>query len=174
MLFRSMLAPLGTPDAIIRKVNADLKIVLADPEVSTKLAANGGRAVMTFFAEIDAFVAENGGDATLKPFVDALADTKAKLQEATFWLMQNGMQNPDNAGAASNDYLHLFGLTCTAYMWCLMVKAAAPKAGDDSFYAEKIATGRFFLDRILPDAAAHLVKLKTGAESLMALSAEAF
>jgi tripartite-type tricarboxylate transporter receptor subunit TctC len=37
-----MLAPRGTPEAIIKKVNADLKIVLADPEVMTKLAANGG------------------------------------------------------------------------------------------------------------------------------------
>ena len=37
-----MLAPLGTPEPIIRKVNADLKIVLADPDVMTKLAANGG------------------------------------------------------------------------------------------------------------------------------------
>jgi hypothetical protein len=113
----------------------------------------------------------------VKPFADALADTKAKLQEATFWLMQNGVQNPDNAGAASTDYLHLFGLTATAYMWALMAKAAQAKvdAGDaDPFYANKLATGRYFLERILPDAAGHLAKLKTGAATLMALPAEAF
>jgi tripartite-type tricarboxylate transporter receptor subunit TctC len=37
-----LLAPLGTPDAIIKKVNADMRITLADPDVMTKLAANGG------------------------------------------------------------------------------------------------------------------------------------
>lgn len=143
--------------------------------VGRKLAANGGRAVMSFFAEIDAYVAEHEGDAALKPWTEALAASKAQLQEATFWLMQNGLSNPDNAGAASSDYLHLFGLTALSYMWATMVKAAQAKAGEgDPFYARKIATGRYFIDRVLPDAAAHLAKLKTGAEPVMALEAEAF
>jgi hypothetical protein len=143
--------------------------------VGRKLGANGGRAIMSFFGEIDAYVSAKGGDAALKPFTDALADAKAKLQEATFWLMQNGLQNPDNAGAASVDYLHLMGLTCLAYMWAQMAEAAL-KGGPDSdpFLATKLATGRYFLARILPDAAAHLAKLKTGAEPLMSLAAEAF
>jgi len=145
--------------------------------VGRKLASNGGRAVMSFFAEIDAFVVEHADDAGLKPFVDGLAGVKAKLQDATFWLMQNGLANPDNAGAASTDYLHLFGLTGLAYMWALMAKTANVKiAGGDSdpFYANKIKTGRYFLDRMLPDADAHLAKLKTGSELVMALDADAF
>ena len=145
--------------------------------VGRKLPANGGRAIMTWFAEIDAFVNENSSQAASKPFVDGLADAKAKLQEATMWLMQNGMQNPDNAGAASTDYLHIFGLTSLAYMWAQMA-IAAQKAidggSDDPFYANKITTGRYFVERMLPDAGAHLAKLKTGAEVLMTLPAEAF
>jgi hypothetical protein len=78
--------------------------------VGRKLAANGGRAVMSFFAELDAFVEAND-TAEMKPFIRPLAEAKAELQEATMWLMQNGLANPDNAGAASTDYLHLFGLT---------------------------------------------------------------
>jgi alkylation response protein AidB-like acyl-CoA dehydrogenase len=143
--------------------------------VGRKLAAKGGRAVMTFFAEIDAAVAEAKPE--VQAFADGLADAKAKLQEATYWLMQNGLADPDNAGAASTDYLHLFGLTALSYMWLKMATAAQAKiaAGDaDPFYAAKLATGRYFLARILPDAASHLAKLKTGAEPLMALPAEAF
>ena len=91
------------------------------------------------------------------------------------WLMQNGMQNPDNAGAASTDYLHIFGLTAMAYVWAQMAVAAQKKAGDsDPFYANKLAVGRYFVERILPDAEAHLKKLKTGSDVLMALPAEAF
>jgi hypothetical protein len=145
--------------------------------VGRKLAANGGRAVMSFFADIDAFVAANQADQGLKPFVEGLADAKAKLQEGTFWLMQNGLSNPDNAGAASTDYLHLFGLTALAYMWAMMAKVALAKiaAGDtDPFYGAKVALGRYYLQRILPDAQAHLAKLTSGSELMMALPAEAF
>lgn len=145
--------------------------------VGRKLPSNGGRAIMSWFADIDAFVAENGEDEAIKPFVDGLADTKKKLQDGTMWLMQNGMANPDNAGAASTDYLHIFGLTALAYMWAQMAKSAQAKiaAGDaDPYYAAKLQTGRYFVERILPDAAAHLVKMKTGAEVLMQMPAEAF
>ena len=113
----------------------------------------------------------------LKPFTEGLADAKAKLQEGTMWLMQNGLMNPENAGAASTDYMHLFGLTALAYMWALIAKTAQAKiaAGDtDPFYANKLVVGRYYVQRILPDAGAHLAKLTTGAELMMALPAEAF
>ncbi|WP_374575134.1 acyl-CoA dehydrogenase C-terminal domain-containing protein [Phenylobacterium sp.] len=145
--------------------------------VGRKLAANGGRAVMTFFAEVDAYVQAREADAGLKPWLDALAGAKEQLQEATMWLMQNGLANPDNAGAASSDYMHLFGLTALAYMWAQMVETAQARIAEgdaDPFYAGKVAVGRYYIERVLPDAAAHLAKLKTGADSLMALPAEAF
>jgi len=145
--------------------------------VGRKLATNGGRGVMAFFAELDGFVSENEKDETLAPFVEGVRSSKARLQEATGWLMQNGMSNPDNAGAASTDYLHLFALTGMAYSWARIAKAANARiaGGDaDPFYANKLITGRYFLERILPEAAAHLERLKTGSATLMALPAEAF
>ena len=93
------------------------------------------------------------------------------------WLMQNGLQNPDNAGAASTDYMHLFGITGLAYMWALMAKVSLARiaAGDtDPLYAGKIAVGQYFLERILPDAGAHLTKLKAGSATMMGMAAEAF
>jgi hypothetical protein len=145
--------------------------------VGRKLAANGGRAVMTFFADLDAFIGEHEGDDAIAPFVEGLKGVKVQLQEATMWLMQHGLQNPENAGAASTDYLHLFGLTGLAWMWAKLAKAAQARiaAGDsDPFYARKLVTGRYFLERILPEAGAHLAKLKTGAGPVMALEADGF
>ena len=164
-------------DARITMIYEGANGVQALDLVGRKLAANGGRAVMSFFAEIDAFVAENGDQAEIAPSVEGLQGAKAQLQEATFWLMQNGMQNPDNAGAASTDYLHLFGLTALAYMWAQMAAAAQAKiaAGEtEPFYAAKLTTARYFAERILPDTAGHLAKLKTGAATMMELPAEAF
>ena len=145
--------------------------------VGRKLAANGGRAITTYFGELDAWIAANQGDETLKPFVEGLTTGKAELQEATFWLMQNGLANPDNAGAASTDYMHLFGLVSLAYMWGLMAKAAAAKIAEgatDPIYQQKLTVGRYYIARVLPQTAAHLAKLKTGAELMMALPADAF
>jgi hypothetical protein len=145
--------------------------------VGRKLAADGGRGVMSFFAELDAFIAANELDAELKPFTEGLARSKAELQEATMWLMQNGLANPDNAGAASTDYMHLFGLVALAYMWAMMARTARAKiagGATDPIYAEKLAVGRYYIARVLPETAARLAKLKTGAETLMALPAEAF
>ena len=144
--------------------------------VGRKLAADGGRGVMGFFAELDAFI-DAESDPAMSPFVTGLAKAKAELQEATMWLMQNGLANPDNAGAASTDYLHLFGLTALAYMWSLQAKAALVRiaGGDaDPFYANKLTIGRYYIDRVLPETSGRLAKLKTGSELMMALPAEAF
>jgi hypothetical protein len=62
-------------------------------------------------------------------------------------------------------------------MWALIAQAANAKiaAGDtDPFYASKLVVGRYFVERLLPDTGAHLAKLKTGSELMMALPAEAF
>jgi alkylation response protein AidB-like acyl-CoA dehydrogenase len=144
--------------------------------VGRKLAADGGRGVMSFFAELDAFVAAETTP-EMAAFTAPLAAAKAELQEATLWLMQNGLSNPDNAGAASTDYLHLFGLTALAYMWALQAKAALARVagGDkDPFYQTKLTLARYYMARILPETGGRLAKLKTGSELVMALNAEAF
>jgi alkylation response protein AidB-like acyl-CoA dehydrogenase len=145
--------------------------------VGRKLAADGGRAVMSFFADLDAWAGAHEADPVLQPFSAGVAQAKAQLQEATMWLMQNGLANPDNAGAASTDYLHLFGLAGLALAWGQLAEAAQAKiaAGDsDPFYANKLVVGRYYLERVLPEAASRLTKLKTGAATMMALPAEAF
>ena len=147
--------------------------------VGRKLGMNGGRAVQAFFKEVGEFCEENRADEKMAPFTKALKKGLNDLQAATMWLMQNAMQKPDNAGAASTDFMHLFGLVSLGYMWARMVKVAqgmlAEEAGDGaSFYENKIVTGRFFMERVMPETAAHLARISTGADTMMALPAEAF
>ncbi len=145
--------------------------------VGRKLARKGGRALMSLNAEIDTFLGENSDNENLSEFIDGLKESKQKLTEGTMWLMQNGMANPDNAGAGSVDYMHMMGLTTLAYMWAkmaLVAQAAIDGGSNDEFYTNKIITGRYFVLRMLPMMDAHLAKLKTGAEPLMALEAAAF
>ena len=90
--------------------------------------------------------------------------------------MQNAMTKPDNAGAGATDYMHLFGLVVLGYMWCQIAAAAHRKLAADSSgrMSAKLATARFFMERMLPETAAHLARIQSGAGSVMELPAEAF
>ncbi len=146
--------------------------------VGRKLAQNGGRAVMAFFAELDKWTGDRVGHPTLGAHAQALGEAVERLRKATFWFMQNAMANPDNAGAGSNDYLHLFGLVALGYMWGQMAEVAAEKLANggagDAFYEAKLITARHFIERVLPESAVHLARVEAGAATLMALPAEAF
>src|ERR1700677_1136524 len=147
--------------------------------VGRKLPRDGGRALQAFFAEVSAYIKDHGGDAELAPYVKPLAQALGELQQATTWFVQNALGNPENAGAGSTDYMHLFGLVATGYMWCLIAETAKTKIaeggnGSSERMAAKLATGRFFAERMLPAATTHLARIKAGAASTMALPAEAF
>jgi acyl-CoA dehydrogenase len=164
-------------DARIAMIYEGANGIQAIDLVGRKLGKDGGRAVMAFFGEVQGFIKDNGGDATLKPYLDPLGRALAHLQEATMWFMQNAMTKPDNAGAGAADYMHLFGLVALGYMWALIVKAAQAKLvgadGADRLNA-KLVTARFFVERILPGTGAHLARIQAGAASTMDLPVEAF
>ncbi|MGH6716113.1 MAG: acyl-CoA dehydrogenase, partial [Bradyrhizobium sp.] len=145
--------------------------------VGRKLPRNGGRAVMAFFSEVTAFAKEHGEDAAMKPYVGPLSTALGHLQQATMWLMQNALAKPDNAGAASTDYLHLFGLVALGYMWARMAKVALGKiagSGATPYLSTKLVTGRFFMERMLPATALHVARVQSGCATTMELAAEAF
>ncbi|MET0747759.1 MAG: acyl-CoA dehydrogenase C-terminal domain-containing protein, partial [Rhizobium sp.] len=101
------------------------------------------------------------------------------VQAATMWFMQNAMAKPDNAGAGSTDYMHLFGLVILGYMWARMAKAAqhglaAGETARTAFFEAKLVTGRFYMERILPETGLRRTRIEAGAETMMALPAEAF
>jgi alkylation response protein AidB-like acyl-CoA dehydrogenase len=145
--------------------------------VGRKLPRDGGRAVRAFFGEISAFLTENQNDVALAPYLAPVKAALGQLQQATMWLMQHAMRNPDNAGAAANDYMHLFGLTALGYMWARIAKTALArqaKGTSNEALDSKLALAKFFGARMLPEAGAHLARLSSGAETLMAMPAAAF
>ncbi|MBT1155833.1 acyl-CoA dehydrogenase [Aminobacter anthyllidis] len=166
-------------DARIAMIYEGANGVQALDLVGRKLGLNGGRAVQAFFKEVGEFCEANRGDEQMAPYTKALKKGLNDLQAATMWLVQNGMANPDNAGAASTDYMHLFGLVALGYMWGRMAKTAQDKLatganGSADFYETKLVTGRYFMERVMPETSAHLARLSTGSATMMALAAEAF
>ncbi len=147
--------------------------------VGRKLGLNGGRAVMALFKEIGDFCEENRGDEKLAYFTKHLKKGLNDLQASTMWFMQNAMAKPDNAGAGSTDYMHLFGLVVIGYMWAKIAKAAedglAAGAGKrEDFLKNKLVTAKFFMERLMPETALRKARIEAGADTMMELPAEAF
>jgi alkylation response protein AidB-like acyl-CoA dehydrogenase len=165
-------------DARIAQIYEGTNGIQALDLVGRKLGANGGRAVQALFKLLGEESAAAEGDT---PEVEALRNALQKatgdLQSATMWLMQNGMANPNNAGAAAYPYMTLMGIVTLGLMWLRMARASSASlaAGDEAaFHQAKLVTARFYAERIMPDTGALRRKLEAGAETLMALPAEAF
>jgi acyl-CoA dehydrogenase len=164
-------------DARINMIYEGANGIQALDLVGRKLPKDGGRAITAFFGEISAFIKEHKEDAELAPHLGGLKTVSGQLQQATMWLMQNAMGNPDNAGAGSNDYMHLFGLTLIGYMWARIARAVLAKKAKGEADAEleaKLTLAKFFNERMMPEAGAHLARLSSGAASIMAVPAAAF
>ena len=147
--------------------------------VGRKLGMDGGRAVMAFFAEVERFLEAQVDDEGMAPYVKPAREALGHLQQATAWISKNAATNRAEAGAASYEYMNLFGLVALGYMWCRMVETAKRKlpgltGAPAQHLGAKLVTGRFFMERLLPETAAHLARIEAGSASMMELSAEAF
>ncbi|MGE7155268.1 acyl-CoA dehydrogenase C-terminal domain-containing protein [Methylorubrum rhodesianum] len=146
--------------------------------VGRKLPAHAGRYLRSFFHPVLAALDEGLEDDDLAPMAQPLAKAFGALQLATAHIAQKGLKDPEEAGAAATEYLRLFGLVALGYMWLRSAKVAhaALKAGTDerAFYEGKLATARFYMERILPQVAGLLAAVKAGKGAMMALDEAMF
>jgi len=163
-------------DARITQIYEGTNGIQALDLVGRKLSVGVGRLLRRFFHPVSAYIETTSENPAMAEFVLPLAKAFAKLQQATGWLAQAGLKDPEEAGAAATDYLRLFSLVALGYMWCRMVEVALPKqTGDEAaFYQSKVAAARFFVTRLLPETNLLFTTLTSGKASLMALPAEAF
>jgi 3-(methylsulfanyl)propanoyl-CoA dehydrogenase len=163
-------------DARIAQIYEGANGIQALDLVGRKLGKDGGRAIMAFFNEVQTYLKERTNNDAMNVYLKPLGQSLAHLQEASMWFMQNAMAKPDNAGAGSYDYMHLFGLVALGYMWCLIAEAALARKGNGAAPGmdAKLVTARFFMDRLLPETATRLARIKAGASSTMELPDDAF
>jgi hypothetical protein len=136
--------------------------------VARKIVASNGIMYQMFADEVQVFINENlGGE-----FSDKLQIALNNLSDLTQWILNASKNDVNEIGAASVEYLHVFGYTVYAYMWAKMAKVASLKEGD--FYSAKISTARFYYDRILPRCDGLTASVKGGSKSLFALNEDQF
>jgi acyl-CoA dehydrogenase len=165
-------------DARIAQIYEGANGIQALDLVGRKLGKDGGRAIMAFFNEVQTYLKERADSDEMNVYLKPLGQSLAHLQQASMWFMQNAMAKPDNAGAGSYDYMHLFGLVALGYMWCRIAEAALAKLpqadGSAAALKAKLVTARFFMDRMLPETATRLARIEAGAASTMELADDAF
>lgn len=146
--------------------------------VGRKLPANGGRGVQRYFKAVGSLIEQHKGNEKLADFTGPLEAGLKDLTEATMWLMQNAMANPDNAGAGSVAYMHLFGHVAIGHMWLWIATVAQEKLdageGDTEYLATKMKTGRYYMRRRMVETKSLLAEMQAGAEDVMALTADEF
>ncbi|MBK5351073.1 acyl-CoA dehydrogenase C-terminal domain-containing protein [Pseudomonas sp. TH41] len=137
-----------------------------------KVVGSGGAFYKHFAEEIKAFT--DSADASLAEFTEPLKAAIANLEQMTADLLERARSNPNEIGAASVEYLHVFGYTAYAYMWALMARTALSRQDEDVFYRTKLGTARFFFARLLPRVHSLAASAKAGSESLYMLHADQF
>ncbi|OPF28618.1 putative acyl-CoA dehydrogenase, partial [Pseudomonas aeruginosa P47] len=138
-----------------------------------KVVANGGLFLSIFSREVRTFAA--GANADLPEFVTPLLTALDLLDNLTQGIVARAGNDPREIGAASVEYLHLFGYTAYAYLWARMAAAALrQREADPAFHDGKLATARFYFARILPRVHSLAAAVEAGSESLYGLEAEQF
>jgi hypothetical protein len=139
-------------DARIAQIYEGTNGIQALDLVKRKLIANNGKFMHEFCDLITKFIQQHSADNNLKEFLVALEKAQKSLQDVNTWLLSRAKDHPDDICMAATDYLKLTGLVAFAYMWAQSIAIAYQKLNstDKNFYQDKIRTGRFFLQRILP------------------------
>lgn len=126
-------------------------------------------ALRQFTAEVRAFATADA------PHRDALLDAVQRLENTTDWLLLQAKGNPNEVGAASVEFLHLFGYVAYAWLWSRMAQVAANMRSEDAaFYDAKLATAGFYFRRLLPRILSLEAAIRAGSEPLFGLGAEQF
>ncbi len=163
-------------DARIAQIYEGANGIQALDLVGRKLGQNMGRLLRRFFHPVQAYIEEGMAKPELAEFVAPLAKNLGRLQQATLWIAQQGLKDPEEAGAAASDYLNLFAYTALAYLWCRMAEVSLAKLDDDptGFHEAKLATARFFFQRLLPKSSGHFSAIMAGKAPIMAMKEAAF
>jgi alkylation response protein AidB-like acyl-CoA dehydrogenase len=175
-----------TRDCRIAQIYEGTNGIQALDLVGRKLPAHTGRYLRQFFHPVAAFIEANEGKPEMAEFIGPLSKAFGRLQQATGFVAQKSMSNPDEAGAAATEYLRLFGLTALGYLWARMAQISLEKApldgtkhdgtdlDPDGFYKAKVLTARFYMERVMPETGALLSKILSGGKTMMAFDEAAF
>jgi alkylation response protein AidB-like acyl-CoA dehydrogenase len=119
-----------------------------------------------FLQEISAFCQKHSADEALRTLIGPLAIATKQWGDLTLQLAQRVQANPEELGAAANDYLYYSGYVSLAYLWARSVAAAEGSTQSAAFKQAKRDTANFYFTRILPSTLVHKAAIEAGVATL--------
>jgi hypothetical protein len=144
-----------------------------------KVVGSKGKMIEVFTAEVEQFITSQSS-ADMAEFIMPLKSAVEDLNEVTNLLLERAAEDLNEIGAAANDYLHLLGYTAMSFVWAKMAGVSLLQLGHSSnelgndFYQGKVLTARYYFARLLPRRLSLITTIKSGGESLFAISDELF
>ncbi|MCX7545172.1 acyl-CoA dehydrogenase C-terminal domain-containing protein [Marinicella gelatinilytica] len=110
------------------------------------------------------------------PFNAQLQKALDAWHDITGFIAKSAMQDANEVGAASVDYMMMSGYVVLAYFWARLHNSAEHNKGQlgADFYAGKQKTAAFYFAKILPRIESCQASIRTGADSLMTIQESEF
>jgi len=135
-----------------------------------KILSNQGATLRKFGKLVAQLVEEEGVNEKMAEFITPIATLGDQMVKLTTEIGFKGLQNPDEVGGASVDYLRVAGHLVFGYFWARMAQLALREiaAGNtDKFYLAKLQTARFYFAKLFPETTSLMRTVRSGSKVLM-------
>ena len=133
-----------------------------------KVLGDQGHRMNAFLDMAGAFAETCSPRKAMREFAEPLTQLVADVRQLTAELVGASANDPHASGAAAVPYLRLVGHLVLAWTWARMAEVSINKPeATDPIYASKVATARFYYQRILPQTAALRAEIRAGSSALM-------
>jgi hypothetical protein len=160
-------------DARIAQIYEGTNGIQALDLAGRKVARNGGKSVQAFLVDARQWLEENRSVTAIAPQLDQLAGALELLESLTADLLSSAADDVNAINASACEYLDVFGYVLYAWLWARMMAVASANA-EQPLQSAKLITGRFYFERLLPQASALAQQMRAGSSVMMSLPVDAF
>ncbi len=122
----------------------------------------------SFVKNIDDEIEISRKNDKLNRHITSVFELKDTLLNFTRWIDPKGNTSKNDISASCNDYLKFFGYFCLAFIWLkILRKSYENYKSNKEFYDEKINTGNYYFDKIIPRADSHYRSAISGSKFTM-------
>ena len=122
----------------------------------------------SFVKNIDDEIEISRKNEKLNRHITNVFELKDTLLNFTRWIDPKGNTSKNDISASCNDYLKFFGYFCLAFIWLkILRKSYENYKSNEEFYDEKINTGNYYFDKIIPRADSHYRSAISGSKFTM-------